>query len=336
MNKIDIKTLAKELNVSPATITRAFRGYSDINPETKERILALAKKLNYHPNYYASNLRETKSKTIAVIIPQLRDIFFSLAIDGLESLANQKGYHILIYRTENQYEKEVSFINYLQNGRVDGIIMSGCAEAQDHKYLHQLQKRNIPVVFFDRIYDDVKAPKVSTDDYESSYKATKLLAERGCKKIAHLGYKNARSIGKTRMEGYQDALKDFGLPVDEQLIINCLDDNEQNYACISLAIKSLKPDGIFAAGENLAFISYKICHELQIKIPDALKIISYSSSEVADLLNPSLTTITQPALEIGNKAAMLLFQILEGESQAVENQIILQSELIERESTRMR
>ena len=333
MTKINIKKLAKELNVSPATVTRAFRGYSDINPDTKERILALAKELNYHPNYYASNLREKKTKTIAVIIPHLSDIFFSLAIDGLEKLANQKGYHILIYRTENQYEKEVSFINYLQNGRVDGIIMSGCAETSDHDYIRQLENKKIPIVFFDRIYEDVKAPKVTTNDYESSFNATKHLVERGCQKIVYLGYKKEYSIGKTRMDGYLDALQDAGIQVNKDWIIDCGDDKDLNYNLIYAAIKTLKPDGIFTAAENLAFISYKVCRELQIFIPENLKIISFSSSEVASLLNPPLTTITQPALEIGRKAAMLLFEILENKGSDKTDNITLKSTLIPREST---
>jgi LacI family transcriptional regulator len=336
MDKINIKKLAKELNVSPATVTRAFRGYTDINSETKERILALAKKLNYHPNYYASNLREMKSKTIAVIIPQLSDIFFSLAIDGLEKLANQKGYHILIYRTENHYEKELSIVNYLQNGRVDGIIMSGCAETHDHDYLNKLESRNIPIVFFDRIYEDVKAPKVTTNDYESSFNATRHLAERGCKKIVYLGYKKNYSIGKVRMEGYLDALKELSIPARKEWVVDCTDDNNKNYSIIKKTIKAVNPDGVFTAGENLAFTSYKVCQELQISIPDDLKIISFSSSEVASLLNPPLTTITQPALEIGSKAAMLLFEILENKDLPVEDHIILKSTLVQRESTAAR
>lgn len=336
MEKIGIKTLAKQLNVSPATVTRAFRGYNDINPETKERILALAKKLNYHPNYHASNLRESRTNTLAVIIPHLSDLFFSLAIDGLEKFANEKGYHTLIYRTENQYAKEKSMVEYLQNGRVDGIILSGCAEGHNHDYLHKVMKRKIPVVFFDRVYDDVAAPKVTTNDYESSYNATRLLAQRGCQKIAFIGYKKSVSIGKARLNGYLDALKHTGLPVTEKLIVDCVDDNTENYGIIKEAITLHQPDGIFTTAENLAFISYKVCHESQIAIPKDVKIICFSSSEVASLLNPSLTTITQPALEIGRTAAHLLFNVLGNEEAEKEKQVVLTSALIERESTAVR
>ena len=200
MDHINIKELAKALNLSTSTVSRAFRNNSDINKETKARILAMAKELNYEPNLYASNLRERKSKTIAVIVPELANNFFLQAINGLEQVASEKGYHILIYLTGDDYEKEISFINHLHNGRVDGIIMSVSGEAaKEHSYLHKLKTKHIPLVFFDRLYEDIEAASVTTNDYESSFAATEHLILAGCKKIAFLVINKNLSIGKTRL-----------------------------------------------------------------------------------------------------------------------------------------
>jgi LacI family transcriptional regulator len=334
MDRINIKKLAKELNVSPSTISRAFRDYSDINQETKARILSAAKKLNYQPNIYASNLREMKSKNIAVIIPEIANNFFSQAIDGLERTTREKGYNILIFRTENNFEKQVSFINQLNNGSVDGVIMSACGEADDHEYLQRLLRKNIPVVFFDRVYDDIAAPKVTTNDYESSFIGTRHLIECGCKRIAHLVINKNFSLSNVRMAGYRDALQKYSRPFEKDLVLDCGLDHKKNYAIIKKAFQTLKPDGIFASVERLAFTTYHVCQDLNIAIPRQVKVLSFSSLEIAPLLNPALTTITQPAYDMGSKAAMLLFKALErGTDEPVPEHIILKSKLIKREST---
>ncbi|HLT42673.1 MAG TPA: LacI family DNA-binding transcriptional regulator, partial [Sphingobacteriaceae bacterium] len=221
MENVNIKDLAQALGLSTSTVSRAFRGNSDISPKTKERILALAKEMNYQPNHYASNLREQKSKTIAVIVPELANNFFAQAINGIEKIARKNGYHVLIYRTGDDFEKEVSFINDLHNGRVEGIIMSASGESQNHSYLKALETKKIKLVFFDRVYDDIQAPKVITNDYQSSFLATKHLIEAGSKRPAYLVINRNLSIGKMRMQGYLDAIKESSLPFDEKLIINC-------------------------------------------------------------------------------------------------------------------
>ena len=167
MNSINIKKLAKALGLSTSTISRAFRDNSEIKASTKELILAKAKELNYQPNHYASNLRDQKSKTIAVIVPELANNYFSQVIHGIERLARENGYHILIYVTDDDFEKEVSFIRHLHNGRADGIIMSVSGEANEHDYLNKFGSKRLPLVFFDRIYEDIETPKVITNDYES-------------------------------------------------------------------------------------------------------------------------------------------------------------------------
>ncbi len=334
MERINIKKLAEALNLSKSTVSRAFRDNSDIKADTKEKILAKARELNYQPNHYASNLREQKSRTIAIIVPELANNYFSQAIHGIERIARLHHYHILIYVTDDDFQKEVGFIRHLHNGRADGIIMSASGEANNHDYLNKLGGKRLPLVFFDRVYEDIDVPRVITNDYDSSFKATEHLIEQGCERIAYLVVNKSLSIGKTRMQGYIDALEKHRCRFDDKLIINCSNSYEENDVIIKEALKCLKPDGIFASVERLAFATYYACFDLKLSIPEEVKVISFSSLEIAPLLNPSLTTITQPATEIGGQAAQLLFDMLLGE-QAVNTiqEVVLKSKLFARNST---
>jgi len=334
MDNINIKKLAKELNISTSTISRAFNDSADINKDTKERILSFAQERNYLPNHYASNLRDKKSKTIAVIVPEIANDFFAQAINGIEEVARKKGFYILLYRTDDVFEKEVSFVNYLNNGKVDGIIMSVSGEANDHNYLRKLEQKNVPVVFFDRVYEDIEAAKVTTNDYDSSFAATEHLLQTGCRKIAYLVINKSISIGKVRMQGYVDALKKHGIVFDEELIINCSNDEKANYILLKKVLEKIKPDGIFSSVERLAFATYFVCNDLNINIPRDLKIISFSSLGIAPLLCPALSTITQPAFEMGIKAASLLFDELENNDVAIhKKEHVLKSRLFIRKSS---
>jgi LacI family transcriptional regulator len=331
---VNIKKLAKALQLSTSTVSRAFRDNSDISTATKERILAMATQMNYQPNHYASNLREQKSKTIAVIVPELANNYFSLAIQAIERVASEKGYHILIYATNDRFDKEVAFIKHLHNGRADGIIMSVSGEADDHNYLNEFSKKRLPLVFFDRVYEDVITPRVVTNDYESSFEATKHLITQGCTKIAYLAVNKTLSIGKTRMQGYKDALNKYKIAFTEDLIIDCSNNYIENINLLKQAFTVLKPDGVFSSVERLAFATYYACYDLKLSIPNDIKVVAFSSLEIAPLLNPALSTITQPAAALGKAAAELLFKLLENEACVNENTaIILNSKLIKREST---
>ncbi|ASU32292.1 LacI family transcriptional regulator [Mucilaginibacter xinganensis] len=334
MDNINIKILAKELNISTSTISRAFNGNSDINKDTKEKILAYAREHNFLPNHYASNLRDKKSRTLAVIIPEITNEFFSQAINGIEEVARKKGFYILLYRTDDVFEKEVSFVSYLNNGKVDGIIMSVSGEANDHNYLRKLEQKNIPVVFFDRVYEDIDAAKVTTNDYDSSFAATEHLIETGCKKIAYLVVNKSISIGKVRMQGYVDALQKHNISFVDELVIDCSNDEKENFVIIKKVLEDIKPDGIFSSVERLAFATYYVCNDINLNIPRDLKVISFSSLGIAPLLCPPLSTITQPAYEMGIKAATLLFDELESKGQPITKKVhVLKSKLFIRKSS---
>lgn len=336
MDNVTIKMLAKELNLSTAAISKALRNSHEISDSTKQRVLELANRMNYIPNAYAGSLRRRKSNTIAVVLPEVADSFFSLAINGIESIAREKGYHVLIYLTHESFSREQDILKEFQSGRVDGILMSLTAETNSYQHICDLQAKNIaPLVFFDRVCEESNSAKIMTDDFESGYLATKHLIECGCKKIALLSISNYLSISSKRLDGYKQALSDHSIPFDPLNLIYCGNDSDSNYRFIRKILHDKdRPDGILATVEKLTTKVYLACQDLSLRIPDDIKIVSFSNLSSASILNPSLTTITQPAFEIGKTAATLLFRSLEKKNFSLENIIeVLPSKLIIRGST---
>ncbi|OQP47438.1 LacI family transcriptional regulator [Niastella yeongjuensis] len=334
MESVNIKKLAQLLNLSIATVSKALRDSYDISQETKDRVMALAKELNYQPNPHASFLRKQNSKTIAVIIPEIANNYFTLAINGIESVAQEKGYHVIIYLSHEDYNRELAFTRLLTSGRADGVLISVSSTTTDYTHLHDLQNKGLPIVFFDRVCENFNTVKVTTDDYQSGYLATSHLIDQGCKRIAHLAISQSLSIGNKRAKGYIQALQDNGFTPDESLLIECTNNEEQDATLIKELLQQQKPDGIFAAVERYAIASYELCESLGLNIPEDVKVISFSNLQTASLLNPSLSTITQPAFEIGREAAAMLLKKLEKKNfQLPDESIVIQSKLITRKST---
>jgi len=331
---MNLKQLAKELNLSISSVSKALRDSHEISASTKKAVLAKATDLNYQVNPYASSLRKQKSKTIAVVVPEVANDFFGPVISGIESIAQEKGYHVLIYLTHEDMQKEVAIIKLLQNGRVDGIMISLSEQTTSTAHLEELKE--MPLVFFDRVAEHIDAPKVTTDDKNSGFIATDHLIKNGCKRIAFLTLSQNLSISKKRMSGYLEALKKNRIERDNSLILNCTgDDRKNNNSIRKLLKRKNRPDGVFASVEKLAISTYEICEELKLKIPRDIKVICFSNSQTAAFLNPSLTTITQPAYEMGREAATILFKLVEKNRHhfLLEN-TMLNSKLIVRNSTR--
>ncbi|MEJ6980225.1 LacI family DNA-binding transcriptional regulator [Pedobacter sp. P351] len=336
MAQINLKKLAEELNLSVSTISRALSDSHEISKSTKLKVLSLAEKLHYQPNPYARSLRKRNSNTVAIIIPEIENNFFALAINGIEEIAQQNGFHVLIYITHENISKEIGFVTHLLNGRVDGVIMSLSGETDNISHINELLKNDVPIVFFDRISEQAKTVKVTTNDYESGLLATKHLIDKGCKRICYLGYTNSQSIGIHRLNGYLDALKQNNISVNDDYVLNCSSEHDFSFVKIKQLLESdNKPDGIFASVEQLALISYEVCSFLSLKIPEDIKVIGFSNSKMAALLNPPLTAIVQPAFDIGMEAAKELFSVLnKKKTTSLENKtIILSSRLVERKST---
>jgi LacI family transcriptional regulator len=333
---MNLKEIASQLNLSFSTVSKALRDSHEISAATKKLVLAKAKELNYEVNHFASSLRKQKSKTIAVIIPEVVNDFFGPAINGIESIAQEKGYHVLIYLTHEDLKKEVAITKLLQNGRVDGILISISEQTLDVKHLEEFKEKQIPLVFFDRVVEKMQVPKVTTDDYQSGVNATEHLIENGCEKISFLSITESLSISNKRLNGFLDALTKHDLPINKNMIINCPGNDVKNKNLIrDLLKRKNRPDGIFASLEKLAIDVYEVCEELNLNIPKDVKIICFSNLKTAGLLNPSMTTITQPAFEIGKEAATILFNLIEGKVHDFSTkQIIINSKLIVRNSTK--
>lgn len=336
MARVTLKMLARKLDLSVSTVSKALHNRFDINPETRERVIALATSLNYQPNLIASSLRTNKTNTIAVIIPEIANNYFNLAINGIESVAQEENYHVLIYLSHEVYNKEVAFAQLAQNRRVDGVLISVSQNTTSFNHLMELADQNIPLVYFDRVNENMNVPRVTTNDFESGYLATEHLIKQGCKKIAHLTLRKNPSIAIKRKQGYLKALKDHKIPVNRSLILHSTDDHKKDVEMVRKLLKSNnRPDGIFAAMEKMAMAGYAACSDLGLAIPGDVKIIAFSNLEIASFLNPSLSTITQPAFEMGKAAAKALFDIIKNEKNRTSNaHIVLDSQLLIRDSTK--
>ena len=336
MAKVNLKTLAAELGVSVSTVSKALQDSYEISEETKQKVVTLAKQHNFRPNAYASSLRRQQTRTIAVVVPEIANNFFAFAINGIEAIAQDNDYHVLIYLTHDSYEKEKSICEHLQSGRIDGVLMSVTTETQGYEHIAALMEKGILLVFFDRVRHEIETAKVTTDDYVSGLNATEHLIENGAKKIAYLSLSSNLSIDHKRKAGYMEALHKYDIPLNEAWVVDCGNSEEEEYKKIAdLLSLPDRPDAIFASVEKLAIATYIVCRDLKIQIPQELKVICFSNIKIATLLNPPLSTVVQPAFEIGKEAANILFKHLGNKYLSIANEnIVMRSTLIERESTR--
>jgi LacI family transcriptional regulator len=335
VEKPSLKTLADKLHVSVSTVSKALSNSYEISSDTKKKVEKMAEKMGYTANPYAGYLRNRRSKTIAVIIPEMTNNFFIQAITGAELIAQEKGYHILVYITHDDYNRELSIIKHLYSGRVDGVLMSLSASTKEYSHLNELIGNNVPIVFFDRICHEIETAKIITDDFVSGFNATEHLIKNGCRDIAYLSISENLSIDNKRKQGYLEALNKYDLKINPARIIKCNTNEKFNYRALKLLLRGRnKPDGLFASVEDLALAAYKVCNDLKINIPGQIKIICFSNLRTAALLAPSLSTIAQPALEMGKLAATVLLKRLEKKRIFIPNEnIVLKSVLISRDST---
>lgn len=332
---VTIRRIAKDLQLAVSTVSKALRDSHEISEETKRRVFEYAEKLDYVPNPYASSLKGRKSGNIAVVLPEVADSFFSIAINGIESVAQVKGYHVMVYLTHEDQEREKFILRDFRSGRVDGVLISVSRGTSSHSCIQDLCEKNIPLVFFDRVCENIKAAKVITDDYESAYKATVHLLQKQCKEIAFLSISENLDMINHRQQGYEQALLDHDIKLKKNNIVNVSNEEEKDVVILKKLFKRKnRPDGIVCSVEKLAMLSYSVCHELHLRIPNDVRVIAFSNLQIASLLNPSLTTITQPAFEMGKTAASLLFKALEKKKINLGNErIIIPSELMERASS---
>lgn len=338
--KVTLKQIAKELDVSISTVSKSLRNSLEIGEDTRLKVQAFAKFYHYKPNNIALSLKNRKTKTIGIIIPEIVHHFFSTVINGVEQIANEHGYNVIICLSDDSFDKEVLNMEMLANGSIDGFIMSLSKETQfkgDFHHITEVINQGMPVVMFDRVTNDILCDKVIIDDKSAAYEAVQSLINKGKKKIALVTTVDYVSVGKLRTEGYIKALLDNGLPFNEDLIIK-IENVDTCEITIGKLLEDKAIDAVFAVNELFAVTIIKTAHKLGIKVPEDLAVIAFTDGIISKYSTPTITTVSQNGIKMGNMAAKILIERLESEEledEEEENYVtqVIETHLIEREST---
>ncbi len=333
---VTLKDLARELNLSLSTVSRALQNSETISKKTRKRVLAVADQLGYFPNSMASSLRKSKSNLIGIIVPRISIYFHSRVISGVEEIAFKNGYNVVICQSNDSYEREVANTQALLANRVGGVIACLALETKDNKHFMRFAKFDTPLVFFDRVCQNFACNKVVIDDFKAAYKATQHLINIGCKRIAHVAGYQGTNIFRARLEGYKAALRDNNVQNLDDYIIEIKNLNyTEGYLCLS-RLFTLKPppDGVFCANDDTAVGIIQGAKANGIKVPENCAVVGFSNYPVSTIVEPTLTTIDDRAIEMGQAAAKLLLQQIEDKSDFESSQtIIIETDLIVRNST---
>lgn len=338
LDQATIKDIARELNVSSSTVSRALKDYPGISSETKRKVKELADKLNYRPNAIALSLRKSRSFTIGVIIPEVVHFFFSTVISGIEEVANSRGYNVILTQTNEKLDREKSSIETMLSNQIDGVLVSYSKETIDFDHFTRLLDKGFPIVFFDRVPDIPQSINVVVDDYSGAYEATKHLIQQGYRKIVHLSGPSNLKISQERARGYQDALDYYGIPGDPSFIVECTkgtDDEAQKITAEILEKFPVKPDAFFANNDMAAVGAMLACKAAGIKVPQEVGIVGFSNWQFCSMIDPSLSSVAQPGFKIGAKATEILLDVIEKKVSPEEfrESIVLETELLVRNSS---
>ena len=315
---ITIKDIAKALGLSNSTVSRAIRDSYQISSKTKQKVLLYAKEHNYRPNPIALSLKEKRSRSIGVLVSEIANSFFSQAIDGIESVAQEKGYNVIIAQSKENVLRETSSLNFLASRSVDGIILSVSSETEDFGQIQDLYERGMHMVSFDRIVNFANIHKVKTDNFKASYEATTHFIQNGYRQIACISNAPFLSISQERLEGYKTALLDNKIKIDDRLIQFCahggLIFKEVETAMNKLMKNRKRPDAILACSDKITTNIVRYCQQSKISIPKEVALVGFSNLDLTDLLVPSLSIVMQPAYEMGRISAELLIKNIENKN----------------------
>ena len=335
--KVTLKQIAKELDVSISTVSKSLRDSPEISEDTRQKVQAFAKLYNYKPNLIALSLKNKKTKTIGIIIPEIVHHFFATVISGIEHVANENGYNVIVTLSDESFDKEVINMEMLANGSIDGFILSLSKETQLKKDFHHITEvinQGMPVVMFDRVTNDILCDKVIIDDKLAAYEAVNNLIQKGFKKIALITTVDYVSVGKLRTDGYIKALKTNNIPVDENLIIK-IEDIDHCSDQIEQLIANNAIDAVFAVNELFAVTAIKAAKSRGIQVPEKMAIIGFTDGIISKYSSPSITTVSQNGIKMGEKAAKMLIERLESEEEEEEHYKteVIETHLVVREST---
>ena len=332
--QITIKDIARALNISPSTVSRALKNHPDISQDTKDLVNKYAKDFNYKPNTLALSLRMSKNNTIGVIIPEIVHYFFSSILSGIEQIANAEGYNVIICQSDENYEKEVRNTKALVATRVSGVLASLAKHTTNYDHFQDIIDSDIPLVFFDRICIGLNTDRVVVDDYAGAFAAVEYLIQTGCKRIAFYSSPFHLEISKNRKNGYMDALRKYNLPVDDSLIRVCDTREEAIIITPEILDRPNRPDGFFAINDHCAAGILYATKLAKLKVPKDVAIMGFSDGELAKACDPMLSTVEQHGFEIGKHAAKLLIDKINGETQGQYSNKIVKTNLIIRGTTK--
>ncbi|WP_286767995.1 MULTISPECIES: LacI family DNA-binding transcriptional regulator [Sphingobacterium] len=330
---INIKYIAELLKISTSTVSRAFRNTHDINPATKDRVLNLANSLNYKPNPSASALASGSTKTIGVIIPSVQNFYFSTVISGIQSKAFAEGYNVILYISNDHPDDEARLLENLSLGHIDGLLISISSE-KNIPYFERLIELKFPLVFFDRVPHIIQATKVMQDDFQGAYDATKFLIDKGYQSIAHISGPKEMALVQSRYAGFKQAMQDHRLDIDSELIVFSAFNRQSGFDDTNKILASTnKPDAIFAVNDSKAIGSILALKKKNIVVGSEIGVIGFTNDPIGEIIEPALTTIEEPAFQIGQESCHLLLRHIKHTDFEVRD-LILPNKLIIRSSTK--
>lgn len=331
-----LSDIAKKLNISISTVSRALHNHPAISENTKTQVIKLAEKLHYQPNMLALSLLNKKTNTIGIIVPEITGYFFSSVINGIQDLIGDLGYRLIISQSEESFEKEKEILEALSKVRVDGFLVSPTSKTHNAHHFNKLIESGTPLVIFDRDCTGFKADKVLVDDYDGAFQAVEYLVKTGCRRIAHITGPSKLSISKHRLQGYLDVLKKYNIPKEDHLIIKVrgFTPDYGVQAAKTILKLSKPPDAVFAINDGIAIGVMYVIKEAGIQIPNQISVVGFDDEPHSSYFIPPLTSVWQPVYDMGLLSARILLNKLNGERYEKTRHEMLKPELIVRESSR--
>lgn len=334
-HQVTMKEIAKKLGVSVSTVSRALKDSPELHKDTKLRIVEMAKSMNYQYNLLAQSLRISKSKVLGVIVPELTSHFFSSNISGIQDTAYKRGYNIMICQSNESFEQEKANVRTLVSSQVDGLLISLSRETKSYEHIQELYDREIPFIMFDRVTEEIPVSRVTVDDAHGAYLAVQHLLQQGCKKIAYFSGPEDLYISKKRKEGYLEALAEYGISEkDSRVYVTDLTPEMNRQVTLDMLAGEDIPDAIFAMIDPLALDVMLVLKEKGIKIPDQIALAGFTNNPTSAVVEPSLTTVSQPGYEMGQLAANHLLDQLDEVVSDDPRSFVLLTTLIERNSSK--
>ncbi len=307
--QVTIQDIARKLNLSKSTVSRALRDCWDINAATRQRVLKAAREMNYKPNKIALSLRQNKSFNIGIIIPSFTIPFYAKAISGIQETLMQAGYNIMVCQSNESYQTEVDNLNALMQSQVDGIIISLSRQTTDYRHITGLNETGTPIVMFNRVIENLNIAKVLVDDYQGTCEVVEHLIKSGARKIAHIAGPEGILLADKRRRAFIDTLQKYKVAVRKEWIVSGDFSIESGMQCMKKIFSTGKmPDAVFAVCDAMAFGAMKVIKEKKLNIPEHIALAGFTNETMASLVEPQLTTVAQPIYEIGKTAAELLIK----------------------------